>query len=154
MLTRGSERRGLCYYHALPSLFSCIILFYFILSSSLIPLLFSSLCTFIYLSVIYILLCLFYYLYFGCFFLSMYFKNSRLLHRLLHRLIHHLLPTGQNSNKCVFDPLQKNVAIDAKCSFFSQPNQVAMEFYSPLFPSNYSKCTECVLRLEGKCLYS
>lgn len=63
-----------------------------------------------------------------------------------------LLPTGQYSGKCRPDVLSRSaVSMEDKCACFSEPNLVTMEFYSPLFPSNYPNDTECILRLEGKC---
>ncbi|XP_042234472.1 neuropilin and tolloid-like protein 2 [Homarus americanus] len=41
------------------------------------------------------------------------------------------------------------VSEEDKCRLFSEPNHDSMEFYSPLYPNDYPKDTECILRLEA-----
>lgn len=40
------------------------------------------------------------------------------------------------------------------CYNFSKPDEQKMEFYSPgYYNSSYPKCIDCILILEGKCMY-
>ncbi|XP_045619328.1 neuropilin and tolloid-like protein 1 [Procambarus clarkii] len=55
--------------------------------------------------------------------------------------------TGRSTNKWRPEGMMSS---QDKCRLFSEPNQEAMEFYSPLYPNQYPNDTECILRLEAK----
>lgn len=59
---------------------------------------------------------------------------------------------GQQGGKCRPGAIARNtqLSMEDRCACFSEPNQVTMEFYSPLFPGNYTNDTDCVLQLEAE----
>ncbi|XP_069946262.1 neuropilin and tolloid-like protein 2 [Cherax quadricarinatus] len=71
---------------------------------------------------------------------------------LLLLLLHTCHAQSRSTSKWRPDATAMDVEMSTKdkCRLFSEPNHDSMEFYSPLYPDQYPKNTECILSLEAE----